>query len=137
MDSKFVKSLLGKMQKYDSLLYVSVSIFAVSVLYIFYNGQLSTILLAIGVALIVYSLTNDIAVSLIAGGLAGLIAVHYSRTKKEGFEDVEVEEEFEEEVTETEKAPEKVPEKKVKKVKKALQPTIPTPVLTVAAGIEV
>lgn len=114
MDSKFVKSLLGKMQKYDSLLYVSVSIFAVSVLYIFYNGQLSTILLAIGVALIVYSLTNDIAVSLIAGGLAGLIAVHYSRTKKEGFEDVEVEEEFEEEVTETEK----VPEKKVKKAKK-------------------
>lgn len=102
------------MQKYDSLLYVSVSIFAVSVLYIFYNGQLSTILLAIGVALIVYSLTNDIAVSLIAGGLAGLIAVHYSRTKKEGFEDVEVEEEFEEEVTETEK----VPEKKVKKAKK-------------------
>jgi hypothetical protein len=115
MDSKFVKSLLGKMQKYDSLLYVSAAIFAVSVLYIFYNGQLSTILLAIGVALIVYSLTNDISVSLIAGGLAGLIAVHYSRTKKEGFEDVEVEEEFEEEVvTETEK----VPEKKVKKAKK-------------------
>jgi hypothetical protein len=115
MDSKFVKSLLAKMQKYDSLLYVSAAIFAVSVLYIFYNGQLSTILLAIGVALIVYSLTNDISVSLIAGGLAGLIAVHYSRTKKEGFEDVEVEEEVEEEVvTETEK----VPEKKVKKAKK-------------------
>lgn len=117
MDSKLVKSLLGKMQKYDSLLYVSAAIFAASLLYIFYNGQLNTILLAIGVALIVYSLTNDIAISLIAGGLAGLIAVHYSRTKKEGFEDVEVEEEFEEtEVVET--VPEKAPEKKVKKVKK-------------------
>lgn len=113
MDSKFLKSLVAKFPKDDGLLYAAAGIFTASILYIFYNGQLTTILLAVGVALILYALTNDIAVALISGALAGLIAVHYSRAKKEGFEDV-VEEEFEEE--------EKPKKKVVKKVKKAPAP---------------
>jgi cell division protein ZapA (FtsZ GTPase activity inhibitor) len=66
--------------------------------------------LAVGVALILYALTNDIAVALISGALAGLIAVHYSRARKEGFEDVE--EDFEDE---EEKKPKKKAAKKAKK----------------------
>jgi len=116
MDSKFLKSLVAKFPKDDGLLYAAAGIFLASMLYIFYNGQLTTILLAVGVALILYALTNDIAVALISGALAGLIAVHYSRTKKEGFEDV-VEEEFEEE---EEKPKKKVVKKKT--VKKAPAP---------------
>jgi len=109
MDSKFLKSLVAKLPKDDGLLYVAAGIFLASTLYIFYNGQLTTILLAVGVTLILYALTNDIAVALIAGALAGLIAVHYSRTKKEGFANA-VEEDFEEEEEEK-------PKKKVKKAK--------------------
>jgi hypothetical protein len=109
MDSKFLKSLVAKLPKDDGLLYVAAGIFLASVLYIFYNGQLTTILLAVGVTLILYALTNDIAVALIAGALAGLIAVHYSRTKKEGFANA-VEEDFEDEEEEK-------PKKKVKKAK--------------------
>jgi len=111
MDSKFLKSLVAKLPKDDGLLYVAAGIFLAAVLYIFYNGQLTTILLAVGVALILYALTNDVAVALISGALAGLIAVHYSRAKKEGFENV-VEEDFEEE---DEKPKKKVVKKKAKK----------------------
>jgi hypothetical protein len=114
MDSKFLKSLVAKLPKDDGLLYVAAGIFLAAVLYIFYNGQLTTILLTVGVALILYALTNDIAVALISGALAGLIAVHYSRARKEGFEDVE--EDFEDE---EEKKPKK---KAVKKAKKAPAP---------------
>jgi hypothetical protein len=85
MDTKFLKSLLAKLPKDDGLFYVAAAIFAVATLYIFYNGQLTTILLSVGVALVLYALTADVSVSLIAGALAGLIAIHYSRTKREGF----------------------------------------------------
>jgi hypothetical protein len=116
MDSKFLKSLVAKLPKDDGLLYVAAGIFLASALYIFYNGQITTILLAVGVALILYALTNDIAVALISGALAGLIAVHYSRTKKEGFANA-VEEDFEDEDEE-----EKPKKKKAKKAKKAPAP---------------
>lgn len=80
----------------DQLNTLSITIFAVSILYIYGNGQLATVGLAIGVALILFSITRAIEVSLIAGALAGLIAYHYSRRKAEGFEDaVETEEEAE------------------------------------------
>jgi hypothetical protein len=121
MDAKFVKSFLAKMRKDDGLLYASVAIFGIATLYIFYNGQISTILLAIGVALILYSLTNDMNTALIAGALAGLIAVYYSRNKKEGFEDMGEEEKKEEGFEEEE---EDMP-KKVKKAKKAKKATPP------------
>jgi hypothetical protein len=66
-------------------LYVAYGIFGASVLYIFYCGQLSTIGLAIGVGLVLYTLTKrDITVALVGGALAGLIAVGYSR-RREGF----------------------------------------------------
>ena len=66
--------------------YCAYGIFGVAVLYIFYNGQLATIGLAIGVAMILYVATGkNMQVSLIAGALAGLIAVHYSRNGREGF----------------------------------------------------
>jgi len=126
MDAKFVKSLVAKMRKDDGLLYASIAIFGIAALYIIYNGQINTILLAIGVALILYSLTNDINTALIAGALAGLIAVYYSRNKKEGFEDVAEEEEktegFEEEEEKEgfEEKPKKVT--KAKKAKKAAEP---------------
>ena len=126
MDAKFVKSLVAKMRKDDGLLYASIAIFGIAALYIIYNGQINTILLAIGVAMILYSLTNDINTALIAGALAGLIAVYYSRNKKEGFEDVAEEEEktegFEEE--EEKEGFEEKPKKatKAKKTKKAAEP---------------
>jgi hypothetical protein len=120
MDAKFVKSLVAKMRKDDGLLYASIAIFGIAALYIIYNGQINTILLAIGVALILYSLTNDINTALIAGALAGLIAVYYSRNKKEGFEDVAEEEEKTEGFEEEEEVEEKP--KKAKKAKKAAEP---------------
>jgi len=70
----------AKMNQATALLYTSYAIFAVSSLYIFYNSQIATILLAIGVTLILYAVTGgNLAVSLIAGALTGLIALHYSR----------------------------------------------------------
>jgi len=75
----------GGVPRLDGQLYAVYGIFAASILYIFYNGQLATIGLAIGVGLIIYTTTNkNIQVSLIGGALAGLIAVHYSRPR-EGF----------------------------------------------------
>lgn len=119
MDTKFLKSLTAKMPKYDSLHYISLAIFVLSSLFVFYSGQLTTILLGAGVACILYALTSDIPVSLIAGAIAALIAVHYSRKRREGFQDVE--EDFEEEDFEEEKKIAKK-EKKDKKVKKAKKP---------------
>jgi hypothetical protein len=71
-----------------NLHYAAFAIFGASALYIFYRGQIATLGLAVGVALILYVLTNNnLAVALIAGSLAGLLAVHYSRQGAEGFED--------------------------------------------------
>lgn len=82
---KLLKTLKGK----DANLTAAYGIFALSALYIFYNGQLATIGLAIGVALILYVATNhNLAVSLVGGALAGLVAVHFSRrscASGEGF----------------------------------------------------
>jgi hypothetical protein len=84
---KLAKSLGGlpRLNSESSQLYAVYGIFAASILYIFYNGQLATIGLAIGVGLVLYAATNkNLQVSLIGGALAGLIAVHYSRPR-EGF----------------------------------------------------
>ena len=84
---KLAKSMGGlpKVNGETGQLYAVYGIFAASILYIFYNGQLATIGLAIGVGLILYTATNkNLQVSLIGGALAGLIAVHYSRPR-EGF----------------------------------------------------
>lgn len=112
-----IKSLksMKKMSNDDLSLYGSYGVFGLSAIYIFYNGQLATIGLAAGVAMILYSITKNCMISLIAGALVGLIAVHYSRRRHEGFEDAaaadsaDKEEEFEDE-----KAPEK-PKPKPKK----------------------
>jgi hypothetical protein len=98
MDSlnKLVKSIrpTGKNASETLLLNISYGIFGLAALYIFYRGQIATIGLAIGVAFIVYAITNGmLAVSLIAGALCGLIAVHYSRKNVEGFYGEEEEEE--------------------------------------------
>ena len=84
---KLLKTL-GSIPKANSetgQLYAAYGIFGAAVLYIFYNGQLTTIGLAIGTGLILHALTRNVAVSLIGGALAGLIAVHYSRRGREGF----------------------------------------------------
>lgn len=101
--NKLVKSMrnASKMNSDDCLMYSSYAIFGLSALYIFYNGQIATVGLAIGVALIMYVVTSkNLEVSLIAGALAGLIAVHYSRLNREGFT-TEGEEEAEEEGSES------------------------------------
>jgi hypothetical protein len=70
-----------------NLHYAAFAIFGAAVLYIFYRGQIATLGLATGVSLILYVLTNNnLPVALLAGALAGLLAVHYSRSN-EGFED--------------------------------------------------
>jgi hypothetical protein len=116
MDTKYLKNLVGKFSKVnkeDSLLYVSYGISALSVMYMFYRTQLSAIMLAAGVALMLYSLTSECSVSLIAGALAGLIAVQYSRRNgAEGFSNEEEEDAVEEEE-------EKVTKKAKKATKKA------------------
>lgn len=83
-----MKKFLKNFPRLDSdkgQLYTAYGIFGVAVLYIFYRGQLSTIGLALGVALIAYVLTaKNLTIALIAGALAGLIALQYSRSR-EGF----------------------------------------------------
>jgi len=78
---KLLKTLKGK----DANLTASYAIFGLSALYIFYNGQLTTIGLAIGVALILYVATaHNLPVALVGGALAGLVAVHFSRRSAAG-----------------------------------------------------
>jgi hypothetical protein len=80
---------LPRLNSEASQLYAAYGIFAAAILYIFYNGQLATIGLALGVGLILYTVTDrNLTVSLIGGALAGLVAVHYSR-RREGFEDAQ------------------------------------------------
>ena len=105
MDSllKLMKSMrpMGKSHTDANLLYTAYGIFGLAVIYILYRGQLGTVGLAIGVTMILYSLTNGmLAVALIAGALSGLIAVHYSRKRTEGFQSEE--EDMEEENAEEE-----------------------------------
>jgi hypothetical protein len=87
MDSvkKLTKSI-NRMSGDKGQLYAAYGIFAAAILYIFYNGQLATIGLALGVTLVLYAVTNhNLIISLIGGALAGLVAVHYSRSRREGF----------------------------------------------------
>ena len=78
----------------DPMLYSAYAVFALAALFMLYRGQMATIALAIGVALILYALTGgDMVASLTAGALVGLIAVFYSR-RAEGFTTEEDEEEF-------------------------------------------
>jgi hypothetical protein len=85
---------LGRMEGSDFIEPASYTIFGASALYMFYRGQLATIVLALGVALVLYALLpKNLPVALIAGALVGLIATHYSRSSKEGFTTSEEEEE--------------------------------------------
>jgi len=130
--NKTIRASIRSFYKTDNtvtLHYTSYVIFALSVLYIFYNSQLATIGLALGVSLILYAVTGgNLPVSLIAGALAGLVTLHYSRRiekfategdmegmegaegmeELEGFEDKESDEEEKEEF-------EDVPKKKKSK----------------------
>jgi hypothetical protein len=94
--SKITKSVRAmiKLERTDSMFLSACAIFGVAMLYIFYRGQLSTIGLSLGVVLLMIAiLPKQIEVALVAGALAGLIAVHYSRF----HERFEMEEEKEEE----------------------------------------
>jgi len=72
-----------KLERTDSMFLSACAIFGVAMLYIFYRGQLSTIGLSLGVVLLMIAiLPKQIEVALIAGALAGLIAVHYSRFRE-------------------------------------------------------
>ena len=84
---KLVKmARVGKMKSDDVVCYSSYAIFGASAAYMFYRGQLATVGMAIGVAMILYAVTDgNMVASLIGGALAGLIAVHYSRREFEGF----------------------------------------------------
>lgn len=81
---KSVRSL-GKMEAKTLHSYTSYGIFGVALLYIFYRGQIATMGLAIGVAMMVYAIVRDCCIALIAGALIGLVAVVYTRPAKEGF----------------------------------------------------
>jgi hypothetical protein len=71
----------------DVILYSSYVIFTFAVIYAIYSGPVSSILLAIGVAIILYTVTDgNVSVSLISGALVGLMSIHYSRKQMEGFE---------------------------------------------------
>lgn len=110
---------MPKLKQDDALLYASYGIAAAAALYMFYRTQVSAIMLSVGVALILFSLTEDLSVSLISGALAGLIAVYYSRPVSEGFEDAEEEKEINEEF---EDKPVKKAKKNKKKAKSAPPP---------------
>lgn len=93
MDSvvKSMRSLtkgLGSAAASDkTTLYAAYALFGAAALYIFYRGQITTIGLAVGVAIILFVVSRNLAASLVGGALAGLVAVSYSRSGKEGFED--------------------------------------------------
>ena len=85
-----------KLERTDSMFLSACAIFGVAMLYIFYRGQLSTIGLSLGVVLLMIALLpKQIEVALVAGALAGLIAVHYSRIRERFGTEEEEEEGFE------------------------------------------
>lgn len=81
--NKLIKSA-KKLSAGDAQLYGSYGLFGAAALYSFYAGQITTVGLSIGVALIMYVVLKDVSVSLIAGALAALVAIHCSR-RFEGF----------------------------------------------------
>lgn len=85
--TKLSKSL-SRLSNAKLVNYYAYAIFTISLLYIFYCGQLATVGLAVGSALIVFAVTGGaLPISLISGSLIGLIAIFYSR-RTEAFEDV-------------------------------------------------
>lgn len=105
---------LGRMEGTDYIEPVSYAIFGAAALYMFYRGQLATIGLALGVALVLVALLpKNLPVALIAGALVGLIATHYSRSSKEGFANEEnAEENFSGDEEEEESRPRDAKKKK-------------------------
>lgn len=83
--TKTIKNGLGKLNSEQGVLSFAYIVFALSAVWIFYNGQLLTIGLAIGVAMLLKVATRNLAAALIAGALTGLVAVHCSR-RSEAFE---------------------------------------------------
>lgn len=83
--TKTIKNGLGKLNSEQGVLSFAYIVFALSMVWIFYNGQLLTIGLAIGVAMLLKVATRNLAAALIAGALTGLVAVHCSR-RSEAFE---------------------------------------------------
>jgi hypothetical protein len=81
--NKMLKSM-KKVSAAEAQLYGAYGIFGATALYAFYAGQITTIGLAIGIALIMFVIQNNIVISLISGSLAALVAVHCSR-RAEGF----------------------------------------------------
>lgn len=132
--NKTIRASIRSFYKTDNtvaLHYTSYAIFALSALYIFYNSQLATIGLALGVSLILYAVTGgNLPVSLIAGALAGLVTLHYSRRiekfaneeELEEFEDKDEEENFKDAGDKEEEEFEDVPKKKKKSKKRAPPP---------------
>ena len=90
--SKSIRAMI-KIDPSDAAPTFPITIFAIASLYIVYRGQLATLGLAVGVALLMIALLpKQMDVALIAGALAGLLATHYSRSR-EGFASNEEEEE--------------------------------------------
>lgn len=89
--SKSIRAMI-KIDPNDVAPTFPITIFAIASLYIVYRGQLATLGLAVGVALLMIALLpKQMDVALIAGALAGLLATHYSRSR-EGFASNEEEE---------------------------------------------
>ena len=99
------KGLSGAAASDKTTLYAAYALFGAAALYIFYRGQITTIGLAIGVAIILFVVSRNLAASLVGGALAGLVAVSYSRSGKEGFEDHSRTSDNDEEPFEAEKEP--------------------------------
>ena len=112
--SRTLKSVRSfyKLDNVTALNYTSYAIFALSSLYILYHSKLTTIGLAIGVALILYAITGgNVAASLIGGALTGLLTLHYSRhiEKFANEDDDEDDEEKFEDVPKKKKKAKRVP----------------------------
>jgi hypothetical protein len=86
---KLMKSLRipVKLPQETSVLYSTYAIFGAAALYILYCGQLATLGLAIGVAMIVYAVSGLMHVALLGGAIVGLLALPCRRA--EGFEDAD------------------------------------------------
>jgi len=113
-----------KVNNEDMALYASYGVFVYAIAYILYSKQFATIGLAAGVSMILYAATaGNMMVALLAGALAGVIAVYYSRVS-EGFEDAAEAVEAEADAAEEEEAEEAAPKKAAapKKKKKAVAP---------------
>jgi len=108
MDSvvKSLRSLTKAASGGKTTLYAAYALFGIAALYIFYCGQITTIGLAIGVAIILFVVSGNLAASLVGGALAGLIAVS-RRGGKEGFADHSKTSDDDEEAFEGEKKEEK------------------------------